>query len=160
MIRTHPEVFASAGHGQGEEGEALVAGTMSYDPGRELGGRSIPERDPRRWSKARARRWVSRHRSSASPLASVGGAPSVRRPDGTQGPLDLSLGIALGSCILISLFIAPVLVFASYSSVPRPLNFVFSVGGVGLMFLSVLIGSLVASGGSAIGARYSSSACT
>ena len=31
---------------------------------------------------------------------------------------------------------------------PHPLNLVFSVGGIGLMFLAVLIGSLVASGGS------------
>jgi Ca2+:H+ antiporter len=82
-------------------------------------------------------------------LASVGGAAegasAVRMA--RKGRFDLSLGIALGSCILISLFIAPVLVFASYFIGPHPLNLVFSVGGVGLMFLAVLIGSLVASDG-------------
>ena len=49
-------------------------------------------------------------------LASVGGvaegmsAIAMAR----KGRFDLALGIALGSCILIALFVAPVLVFASY----------------------------------------------
>ena len=83
-------------------------------------------------------------------LASVGGiaegmsAIAMAR----KGRFDLSVGIALGSCILISLFVAPVLVFASYFVGPHPFLLSFSLGGVGLLFLSVLIGSLVAAGGS------------
>lgn len=152
MIRTHPEVFASAGHGHGEEGEApwsrarcltiLVASSVAaaflseilvgaVEGTGEVLGLSTPF-------------------LGIVLLASVGGAAegasAVRMA--RKGRFDLSLGIALGSCILISLFIAPVLVFASYFIGPRPLNLVFSIGGVGLMFLSVLIGSLVASGGS------------
>jgi Ca2+:H+ antiporter len=84
-------------------------------------------------------------------LASVGGvaeglsAVTMAR----KGRLDLALGIALGSCILIALFVAPVLVFASYFVGPEPFLLSFSTGGVGLLFLSVFIGSLVAAGGSA-----------
>jgi Ca2+:H+ antiporter len=62
---------------------------------------------------------------------------------------DLMFGIALGSCILIALFVAPLLVFASYVVGPRPFYLVFSSGGIGLLFLAVLIGTIVASGGSA-----------
>lgn len=81
-------------------------------------------------------------------LASVGGAA-----EGTsavamarKGRLDLALGIALGSCILISLFIAPVLVFASYFVGPQPFLLAFSQGVVGLLFVSVLIGAMVCAG--------------
>jgi len=84
-------------------------------------------------------------------LASVGGAAegisavSMAR----KGRFDLSIGIALGSCILIALFVAPALVFASYFVGPQPFHLSFTTGGVGLLFLTVLIGSIVASGGSA-----------
>ena len=65
-----------------------------------------------------------------------------------KGRFDLSVGIALGSCILIALFVAPVLVFASYFVGPEVFQLSFNGGGVGLMFLAVLIGTLVVSGGS------------
>jgi Ca2+:H+ antiporter len=83
-------------------------------------------------------------------LASVGGAAEgvAAVTMARKGRFDLSLGIALGSCILIALFVAPVLVFASYFIGPEPFLLSFSIGAVGLLFLSVLIGTLVASGGS------------
>ena len=83
-------------------------------------------------------------------LASVGGvAEGMAAVDmARKGRFDLSLGIALGSCILIALFVAPVLVFASYFVGPQSFLLSFNAGGVTLLFLSVLIGSLVASGGS------------
>ena len=83
-------------------------------------------------------------------LASVGGvaegmsAIAMAR----KGRADLSLGIALGSCILIALFVAPVLVFTSYFVGPQPFHLSFSMGGVSLLFLTVLIGAFVAAGGS------------
>jgi Ca2+:H+ antiporter len=84
-------------------------------------------------------------------LASVGGAAEgiSAVTMARKGRIDLSLSIALGSCILISLFVSPVLVFASYFVGPHPFELSFSPGGVGLLFLSVLIGAIVASGGSA-----------
>ena len=75
-------------------------------------------------------------------LASVGGmaegmsAIAMAR----KGRFDLSVGIALGSCILIALFVAPVLVFASYFVGPEPFQLAFNGGACSLMFLSVLIG--------------------
>jgi Ca2+:H+ antiporter len=84
-------------------------------------------------------------------LASVGGvaegmsAVAMAR----KGRFDLSIGIALGSCTLIALFVAPMLVFASYFVGPQPFLLSFNPGGVGLLFLVVLIGAIVASGGTA-----------
>jgi Ca2+:H+ antiporter len=82
-------------------------------------------------------------------LASVGGtaegvsALSMAR----KGRIDLAISIALGSCILIALFIAPALVFASYV-VGRPFQLTFNLAGLALLFLSVLIAAIVVSGGS------------
>ena len=82
-------------------------------------------------------------------LASVGGVAEGMSAVtmALKGRFDLSLGISLGSCILIALFVSPALVFASYFVGPRPFHLLFSLGGVGLLFLSVLIGAIVATGG-------------
>jgi len=61
-------------------------------------------------------------------LAVVGGAAesgsaiAVAR----RNRMDLAVGIAFGSCIQIALFIAPVLVLASYFIAPQPLDLAFS----------------------------------
>ena len=83
-------------------------------------------------------------------LASVGGVAEGMSAItmAAKGRFDLSLGIALGSCMLISLFVAPVCVFASYFVGPQPFLLSFGAGSIGLLFLSVLIGALVAAGGS------------
>jgi Ca2+:H+ antiporter len=83
-------------------------------------------------------------------LASVGGVAEGMSAVtmAMKGRFDLSLGISLGSCILIALFVSPAVVFASYFVGPHPFQLSFSIGGVGLLFLSVLIGAIVATGGS------------
>jgi Ca2+:H+ antiporter len=152
MIRTHPEEFASVGKQEHAEhdspwslsacigvlvGSSVVAAVLSEvlvgsveGTGEALG--------------------LSSAFLGIVLLASVGGvaegmsAIAMAR----KGRADLALGIALGSCILIALFVAPVLVFASYFIGPRPFQLSFSVGGVSLLFLTVLIGAFVASGGS------------
>jgi Ca2+:H+ antiporter len=151
MIRTHPEVFESAakagaeGHGKPWSlglclavlvGSSVVAAFLSEilvgaveGTGEALG--------------------LSAPFLGIVLLASVGGvaegisAVSVAR----KGRFDLSLGIALGSCILIALFVAPVLVFASYFVGPHYFQLSFTAGGIGLLFLTVFIGALVAAGG-------------
>jgi len=63
--------------------------------------------------------------------------------------MDLSLGIVLGSSIQIALFVAPVLVLASYFVAPQPLHLSFNRAEVGSLFLAVLIAVLVAGDGRA-----------
>jgi Ca2+:H+ antiporter len=61
--------------------------------------------------------------------------------------LDLSVGIALGSSTQIALFVAPVLVLASYFLGPEPMTLLFWPGAVIMMFLGTLTVALVCNGG-------------
>jgi Ca2+:H+ antiporter len=82
-------------------------------------------------------------------LAIVGGAAesgsaiAVAR----KNKMDLTVGIALGSSIQIALFVAPVLVFASYFIAPQPLELSFGRAEVGSLFIGVFIGTLVCGDG-------------
>ena len=84
-------------------------------------------------------------------LAVIGGAAesSSAVVMGMKNRLDLSVAIAIGSSIQIALFVAPVLVLASYFLAPQPLNLVFSRGLLWAVFLTVLIGIMVAGDGRA-----------
>ena len=64
-----------------------------------------------------------------------------------KNKMDLSVGIALGSCIQIALFVAPLLVLASYFIAPRSLDLAFSRAEIGSLFMAVLIGALVCGDG-------------
>jgi Ca2+:H+ antiporter len=82
-------------------------------------------------------------------VALVGGAAemvaalSAARKD----RLDLSVGIALGSASQIALFVAPVLVLASYVLGPTPMSLQFWPGAVIMMLIATLIASLVTNTG-------------
>ena len=82
-------------------------------------------------------------------LAIVGGAAESGSAVvmARKNKMDLALGIVLGSCIQIALFIAPVLVFASYLIAPQPLELSFGRAEVGALFLGVLIGAIVCGDG-------------
>ena len=82
-------------------------------------------------------------------LAIVGGAAESGSAIATarKNKMDLAVGIALGSCIQIALFVAPVLVLASYFIAPAPFELSFSRAEVGSLFLAVLIGTLVCGDG-------------
>ncbi|MGH8681125.1 MAG: calcium/proton exchanger [Burkholderiales bacterium] len=82
-------------------------------------------------------------------LAIVGGAAesSSAIAMALRNKMDLAVGIALGSCIQIALFVAPMLVLASYFVAPQPLELSFSRPEIGSLFMGVLIGALVAGDG-------------
>ena len=82
-------------------------------------------------------------------LAIVGGAAESGSAIAMarKNKMDLSVGIALGSSIQIALFVAPMLVLASYFVAPQPLELSFGRAEIGSMFLAVLIGSLVSGDG-------------
>jgi Ca2+:H+ antiporter len=64
-----------------------------------------------------------------------------------KNKMDLSVGIALGSCIQIALFVAPALVLASYFIAPKPLELAFGRAEIGSLMVAVLIGWLVCADG-------------
>jgi Ca2+:H+ antiporter len=76
-------------------------------------------------------------------VAESGSAIAMAR----KNKMDLSVSIAIGSCIQIALFIAPVLVLASYFIAPEPLTLSFNRAEVGALGIAVLIGSLVSGDG-------------
>jgi len=82
-------------------------------------------------------------------LAIVGGAAESGSAIATarKNKVDLSIGIALGSCVQIALFVAPILVLASYVVAPRPFLLAFSRIEILSMFLAILVGTIVASDG-------------
>jgi Ca2+:H+ antiporter len=82
-------------------------------------------------------------------LAVIGGAAETASAIamGRKNKMDLSIGIALGSSIQIALFVAPVLVLASYFIAPAPLDLAFNRAEIGVLGIAVLIGSLVSSDG-------------
>lgn len=61
--------------------------------------------------------------------------------------MDLSLAVSIGSSIQIALFVAPVLVFASYFIGPHPINLVFSPAEVLAIGLAVVIAGQVTGDG-------------
>jgi len=84
-------------------------------------------------------------------LAVVGGAAesSAAVVMGVKDRVDLSVSIAIGSSIQMALFVAPVLLLASYAVAPRPLDLVFDRGLLGAILLTVLISAMVAGDGKA-----------
>lgn len=65
----------------------------------------------------------------------------------SRNRMDLSLGISLGSSIQIALFVAPILVLASYFIAPRPFNLIFHKQLLGFLLLSVLLSAIIAGDG-------------
>jgi Ca2+:H+ antiporter len=61
--------------------------------------------------------------------------------------MDLAIGIAVGSSIQIALFVGPVLVLVSLVMAPVPFVLAFTRGEILILFTTVLIGTVVASGG-------------
>jgi Ca2+:H+ antiporter len=64
-----------------------------------------------------------------------------------KNKMDLAMNIAIGSSIQIALFVAPVLVFASYVLGPRPMDLRFSLFEVLAVGLAVAVVNLVAQDG-------------
>lgn len=63
-----------------------------------------------------------------------------------RNKMDLTLGIALGSSLQIALFVAPVLIFASYLF-GKPMNLEFTIPEVVAVFASILIVQQICSDG-------------
>ena len=62
--------------------------------------------------------------------------------------MDLAIGITTGSSIQVALFMLPLLVILSQFVGPRPMDLLITNAGVTIVFLTVLMGSMVANDGS------------
>ncbi len=164
MLKTHPASFAAAG----------AAGVEGHDAGH--GGHGDEEGKP--WSNARAictlvgasvlAAFMSEILVGAAEgtgtalgmtevfigivfVAIVGGAAESGSAIvmARKNRVDMAVGIALGSSIQIALFVAPVLVLASYFIAPAPMELSFGRAEVGALLMAVLIGAVVSGDGRA-----------
>lgn len=153
MLRTHPDLFKGAeggeGHGEGPEWSVaragvslVVASVLAAWMSEVLVGAAEPT------GKALG---MTDTFIGIVFLAIVGGAAESGSAImmARKNRMDLSVGIALGSCIQIALFVAPVLVLASHVIAPAPLALAFGRGEIGCLFMGVLIGAIVAGDGRA-----------
>ena len=149
MLRTHPDLFA------GTQVEAESGAVWSV---RRAGGTLV--------AASLGAAWMSEilvgaaeatgHALGMSPmfigivlLAVVGGAAESGSAIATarKNQMDLAVGIAMGSCIQIALFVTPVLVLSSVFIGPERLSLEFNRLEIGALFLGVLVGIQVAGDG-------------
>ena len=82
-------------------------------------------------------------------VALMGGAAEMTSAfaGARKNRLDLSISIALGSAAQIALFVAPVLVLASFVIGPKPMNLQFWPGAVVMVLIAALTAALATNSG-------------
>jgi Ca2+:H+ antiporter len=148
-LGTHRELFASAGHA--EEGEApwpisLALATLA---GVTVLVALVSEVFVESVQKAAETFGMTQAFVGFIVVALVGGAAEMVSAFAAarKDRLDLSVGIALGSSSQIALFVAPLLVLASYFIGPGPMDLQFWPGAVVMIFIATLTASLVTNSG-------------
>jgi Ca2+:H+ antiporter len=151
-LKTHPEFFGAVEQGA-ETGEAtwpigvavatLIAVTIAVALTSEIFVESVQE--------AAAALGMTPAFVGFIVVALAGGAAEMVSAFSAarKNRLDLSVSIALGSAAQIALFVAPVLVVASYVVGPSPMNLQFWPGAVVMMLIATLTASLVSNSGRA-----------
>ena len=150
MLKTHPEVFASEQHhAAGEEHPWPVGKAVGLLVAASLGAAWMSEILVGAVEGASHDLGMSKVFIGLVVLAVVGGAAELGSAVamGRKDRMDLAIGIAVGSSIQITLFVAPVLVLASLIMAPVPFVLAFSRGEILLLFTTVLIGTVVSAGG-------------
>jgi Ca2+:H+ antiporter len=148
-LRTHPELFASAGHGGDGEPSwpigvavaTLAVVTVSVALVSEVFVGSVQE--------AAVTFGMTPAFVGFIVVALVGGAAEMASAfaGARRDRLDLSVSIALGSAAQIALFVAPMLVLLSYLVGPAPMDLRFWTGAVVMMLIAALTASLVTNSG-------------
>ena len=154
MLKTHPGAFAAeGGHGEEEEEAEGAHWSLPRAVGSLVGASVLAA-------------WMSEILVGAAEgtgtalgmtqvfigivfVAIVGGAAESLSAIvmARKNRVDMTIGIALGSSIQIALFVAPVLVLASYFIAPQPLELSFGRAEIGALLMAVLIGTVVSGDG-------------
>jgi Ca2+:H+ antiporter len=150
MLKTHPEVFAAEQHHTPEsEAPWGVGKAVGLLVAASVGAAWMSEILVGAVEGASQELGMSRAFIGLVVLAVVGGAAELGSAVamGRKNRMDLAIGIAVGSSIQITLFVAPVLVLLSLVAAPVPFVLAFGRGELLLLFMTVMIGTVVASGG-------------
>jgi Ca2+:H+ antiporter len=150
-LKTHRELFASAGAGAGEPGEApwpmglalatLAGVTVLVALVSEVFVESVQE--------AAVVFGMTPAFVGFIVVALVGAAAEMASAfsGARKNRLDLSVSIALGSASQIALFVAPVLVLLSYVIGPTPMSLQFWPGAVVMILIATMTATLVTNSG-------------
>ena len=148
-LRTHRELFVSVEHGEAGEAPWPIGLALATLAGVTLLVALVSEVFVESVQKAAEAFGMTPAFVGFIVVALVGGAAEMATAfsGARRNRLDLSVGIALGSAAQIALFVAPVLVLASYFIGPTPMDLQFWPGAVVMIFIATLTASLVTSSG-------------
>ena len=150
-LKTHRELFGSAAHAETEEAPWPLGAALATLAGVTVVVALVSEIFVESVQEAALTFGMSQAFVGFIVVALVGGAAEMASAfsGARKNRLDLSVGIALGSAVQIALFVAPVLVLASYAIAPSPMNLQFWPGAVVMMLIATLTASLVSNTGRA-----------
>ena len=150
-LKTHRELFAATEHGGEEETPWPIGVALATLAGVTVVVALVSEVFVESVQKAAEAFGMTPAFVGFIVVALVGGAAEMASAfaGARKNRLDLSVGIALGSASQIALFVAPVLVLASYVIGPSPMNLQFWPGAVVMMLVAALTASLVSNTGRA-----------
>ena len=148
-LKTHRELFTSAEHGEAGEPPWPIGLALATLAGVTLLVALVSEVFVESVQKAAESFGMTPAFVGFIVVALVGGAAEMASAfsGARKNRLDLSVGIALGSAAQIALFVAPVLLLASYFIGPTPMDLQFWPGAVVMIFLATLTASLVTNSG-------------
>jgi Ca2+:H+ antiporter len=148
-LKTHREVFASAAHEESEEAPWPIGLALATLAGVTVLVALVSEVFVESVQQAAEAFGMTPAFVGFIVVALVGGAAEMGSAfsGARKNRLDLSVGIALGSASQIALFVAPVLVLASYFIGPAPMDLQFWPGAVVMIFIATLTAALVTNSG-------------
>lgn len=148
-LRTHRELFASAEHGEAGEAPWPLGLALATLAGVTVLVALVSEVFVESVQQAAVAFGMTPAFVGFIVVALVGGAAEMASAfsGARKDRLDLSVGIALGSAAQIALFVAPVLVLASYVVGPHPMDLQFWPGAVVMMMIATLTATLVTNSG-------------
>jgi Ca2+:H+ antiporter len=148
-LKTHPEIFGSAEHGEGDEAPWPLGLALTTLAGVTVLVAFVSEVFVESVQDAALDLGMTQAFVGFIVVALVGAAAEMASAfsGARKNRLDLSVGIALGSASQIALFVAPVLVLVSYVLGPSPMTLQFWPGAVAMMFIATMTASLVTNSG-------------
>ena len=148
-LKTHPALFAGAGHGDDGEPPWPIGLAVASLAGVTVLVALVSEVFVESVQKAAESFGMTPAFVGFIVVSLVGGAAEMGSAvsGARKNRLDLSVGIALGSASQIALFVAPALVLMSYFIGPMPMNLQFWPGAVVMMMIATLTAVFVTNSG-------------
>jgi Ca2+:H+ antiporter len=148
-LRTHSEVFATAGHGDAEHPALPIGVAVATLGAVTVLVALVSEIFVESVAHAAEAFGMTPAFVGFIVVALVGGAAEMVSAfsGARRNRLDLSVGIALGSASQIALFVAPVMVLLSYVIGPAPMELQFWPGAIVMMIIATLTAALVTNSG-------------